>query len=279
MAFYPVAPDWKVQYHEDNSAGFVQSTSGGAVTVISTGTLAQMNSETTGPTQPCDGSSRCGIIFPCLMDVIGICISTNGGDNPNGVLKTSTDTTSGGDGTWTTISTTFQIYGALTVPRWRTDVQAVTLNGIRALSVVPTGSSGSIRWFNIYGRPTVGEAPDRLIFWDPTLSQMLSPATFDFGDQPRATTTTRTFRIKNNSPTLTANGIVLSAAAASAASPTLASQTTFSPDGTTFTASPNIGNLAPGTVSGTLHARLALTNTAQLAPWRQRIKASATTWT
>ena len=82
---------------------------------------------------------------------------------------------------------------------------------------------------------------------------------------------------QNNSSTQRANGSFCPRI--NAMSPSLQSQTTFSTDGSTFTASPNIGNLAAGAVSGTLHMRLTLTNSAQLAVGRQRIKALATTWT
>jgi hypothetical protein len=94
------APDWKIQYHEDNSVGFTQYTGGGVVNTVASSTMNAMNGESGGYTIPLDSNTRLGIIFPCLMDVVCVFANTNGTDTTGSVLRTSTDTTIGDDGTW-----------------------------------------------------------------------------------------------------------------------------------------------------------------------------------
>ncbi len=90
---------------------------------------------------------------------------------------------------------------------------------------------------------------------------------------------TKTFRIKNNSATLTANSIVISADELTPASPALAGVITFDNAGGGFVAAPNIGALAPGILSGVITQKILPTSAAQLGIWRQRVKAIAGSWT
>jgi hypothetical protein len=281
--YYPDAPDFKVWYNDDGSVPFTQPTTGGTVVPIPpTPNAGMINGEgTSNASVAVSTTSRVGVVFPQLVDVKGLFFLHNGStSDASGVVRTSSDTTSGADGVWSTRTSTFPSKGqgdAGGTVAWRSAVQVVDYTSIRGLTF-SANTGGQCRQFHIYGRPTAGENPDRLRFWDPTLDQEIGGAYFDFADQAQGQVKVVQFRIKNNSPTKTATTITVTDDALSTASPTLASQTAFSTDGSNFNSTVVVASLAPGALSGILHVRLALQVSAQLGPWRQRLKATATTW-
>jgi hypothetical protein len=282
--FYPDAPDHKIYYNDDGSAVFGQATTGGSVATVSAALANGLNGEANGGAVTMSSTVRIGLVFPQAMDIAGLFVVTNVGvGDTSGIVRTSTDTTMGADGAWTTQTSAFPIVSvndAAATTKWRTAVQSVSYLGVRGLTVSGNAAGSPFcRAFHIYGRPSSGENPDRLRFWHPTTDTEVLGPHFDYGDVPRSGTATVQFRIKNNSTTKTANTITVADDALTAASPTLASQTTFSADGTSFSATLPIGNLAPGALSAILHARLVLNATAQIGAWRQRFKATAATWT
>jgi hypothetical protein len=283
--YFPDAPDHKVYYNDDGTFVFTQGTGGGATSPLPGSEDAnRLNGE--NPWANASGlnaTTRTGFAFPQSMNIVGIYVATNGGgvgDN-SGILRTSVDTTNGSDGTWTAPTTTLGItaFGDPSYTlRWRTHIQTVSCLGIKGLTISTGNSQGSGRSVHLYGRPAAGANPDRLRFWHPTTDTEVLGPHFDYGDLLQGQSAVVQFRVKNNSTTKTANAITVADDSLHVSSPTLASQTTFSSDGTTYSATLNIGNLAPGALSAVLRARLVLVGNAQVGPWRQRFKATPGTW-
>lgn len=237
--------------------------------------------ETTGQ----NGGPLMGVIFPELRDLVGYYIAHNnfGAGNPVGVfnLAWSANTTNGYDGAWTNLGTpTFYT----TMANFRSPT-ALSVTGAKAIRYNPqqTGgaaNAGSITYgFHVYGKPSTGQALDRLRIWHPTLDQEMAGPGLDFGDYGRGYTIDRTFRIKNNSSSLSANSIVLSfEALPNDASPTVVSMMSLSQGGA-FASTQNIGTLAPGEISGVCTLRIASPSNTTLGLWRQRLIATAGSWT
>lgn len=272
---YPDAPAPKMFYESDGSALFY-----GATEETSLANKKLVNDETMGG--PVIGSAAPRIIFPELRDILGIAFQ-HGSISASFGVETSPNTTNGTDGTWTSRAT--NIAGALNVIQphrnaVRTGLTGMPWTGVKGIRPTQNAMGGDTTlWFlNVYGYPTTNTGLNRLLFWNPTTDIELVTASLDFGDVARGATVTKQFRIKNNSTTLTANSIVISEDELTAPSPTIVSQTTFDNAGSGYAATQNIGNLAPGGISGIITQRIILSSTAQILPWRQRVMAVAGSW-
>jgi hypothetical protein len=279
--FYPDAPDHKMFYQDDGTTWFNQDSSNGVVTAANQNQASNLNGETLANNFYMSATNRVGLIFPQAVDIAGMFLCSNvSASDTSGIVRTSTDTTNGADGAWTTQTSTFpNVTGnePSAASKWRTAIQTVTYSGIRGLTIA-ANTGGYVHQLHLYGRPSTGQNPDRLRFWQPSTDAEVTGPHFDYGDLARGASGTVQFRVKNNSATKTASAITVADDALTSASPTLASQTTFSADGSAFSATLSIGDLAPGALSGVLYARLTLTNSAAVGPWRQRFKASAINW-
>ena len=126
--------------------------------------------------------------------------------------------------------------------------------------------------FHIYGEKAAGETPHDIIFIDhDTTPGVEYAAPEDFGDRPLGTSVVRQFRVKNVSPTLTANSINIQCNDSDFA---------ISTDGVTWVVTINIASLAAGAESATLYMR----NTTPapgnpLGPRFARIVAIVGSWT
>ena len=145
------------------------------------------------------------------------------------------------------------------------------------------GSAGwDIKTFHIYGYRTdfIG---NWLTLWHPTINQPLSdtPGLMDLGNLPRNTGDVNfTFRIKNSSPLLTANGVTLARDALTDGTPSIVTATTLSYDGGAFGTTATVGTLVPGNISGLCTARVNIGATAPIGIWAApRILATTTSWT
>jgi hypothetical protein len=149
-------------------------------------------------------------IFPELRDIDGTFFSgysTSGGY----YLGTSTDTTNGLDGSWTTQTTTRTVFApnVFVIPGYRDDVYEWTASAVRALQWVAEDQSANafgIRAAEIFGEIASGETPDRIILLDDDTGLEVSIPQ-DWGDRPRGTARDKLLRLKNNSGSLTASTI------------------------------------------------------------------------
>jgi hypothetical protein len=241
--------------------------SGGTFTVASTGFTTV---QTSG-----------AMIFPELRDIDAV---WHGMTNSNVTIiafESSVDTTNGLDGTWTGHGA-YTARAATDKISMRQDITSYTgITAVKAIRWRATnvgGGGGNAHRISphVFGKPSVGAAPDRLRLWHPTLDQQVPPAHFDWGNIAISTNQTKTFRVKNPSTTLTAQAVTISANALTDSTPTNVSQHTFSLNGIDFASTLNIGNLAPDAVSSVISVKRTLPSNAPLGLWWARILAVGT---
>lgn len=280
---YPDVPAPRMAYDMDGSTMFMLNPNTNALTLLSGGGLASLNSETGTAAVFGYGSGGYyrGIIFPQLRDVSAYFINNNGNTYQwsYGATQVSTNTTNGIDGTWTTIESNFSFS---TIANYRSAIKTVTgATGIIAIRFYAGAGPGSItnNWgaFHLYGQYSA--AGDRLLMWDPALDQALGGAALDFGDVQQGNIQTKTFRIKNQSATLTANSITIDDQALTDFTPSIPPQYDYSLDGgATYTQTLSIGNLGPGAISSVITVRKSTPNNAALSLHTLRITATASSW-
>lgn len=284
---YPDPPNaLRMAWDRDGTVLCQVRTDTGAITTYGSTERNNLNDEDTdGLNFTTTGSMsvyRFCLIFPELRDITHYAIgATFGGGVTPGALQWSADTTNGFDGTWTNAVNPWVNKG--TNASLLRSPDAVTINGAKAVRWY--GNTGGFTqdittlFAHFYGGPAAGQNPDRLRLWHPSSdAEMLGP-NFEFGNVARSTSADKTFRIKNNSATLTANDVVLSLGALTDTSPSVPGQYLLSQDGVNFAATQNIGNLAPGAISGVMTLRRVTPSNAVLGLWWARVLAVATSWT
>lgn len=278
--FYPDVPAPRMAYDRDGSVLF--HTDGSSYSTQLSSTEAQRLNDEGGAVTQLD-VVWVGVIFPELRDLRGFAFQHGSASPDNVQLQTSSNTTNGLDGTWVSqFNTNVSNYSTTTM---RTDIKSLLVNGVKGVRCFKNkGGDKGLYTLHLYGTITTGENLDRLRIWHPTLDEPLDDNTsadgayFDWGDVTRNTTQDRTFRIKNNSATLTSNSIVLSPQALTDTTPTVVSQMTLS-DGGAFTGSLNIGNLSPGALSPVITLRRTIASNATLSLWTGRINVNPGSWT
>lgn len=284
--FYPDVPAPRMAYDIDGTVGFrLSAVRSGTVTALSNANLITWNDETTSTITvgPASSSNSFGLIFPQLRDIVGFLYWTGVG---NSTFDVSSDTTNGVDGTWSSPATLTNLATAGGAPQTlRTNILTVSWTGVKAVRETHAhgGSPTSSIW-HIYGTISSGETPDRLRMWHPTLDEPLDDNTtadgahLDWAEVTQGTTADKTFRIKNESATLTANSIDITTEVLTDASPAIGPQITYS-DGGAFATTLNIGNLSPGTLSSVITVRRTTSSSAALSVWWWRTVAEAGSWT
>jgi len=298
---YPDVPGYRFAYDVDGTVGAVTSISGGTVTNITTTDMQKMNQNTSIPADSGSrfdsrnyvggaGSNYIILLFPEVRSINGYMFLTHWQNNPSGgrVIQTSTDTTNGSDGAWTTQVASYpQLNGDAigTSPLYRTAINSVSWNNIKAVRWAIT----HVGWaFHIYGFIPPSESPNRLRIVDMSTTSSMSDgitptgedmaAQLDFGNIAQRASSTKQFKVINNSTVQTANNITVSLNVPSNANPSLIGQYQISTDNIAFANAINIGALAPSTESGTLYVRMNPASNAQLGPWSARLIAHPTSW-
>jgi hypothetical protein len=236
-------------------------------------------------------------IFPEPRDIYGYYMfmrSTNGvGLDKVMQLQTSTDSTNGVSGTWTT----HIVEEDLTANLWHAGsnysnstayriairnqyipdvrVYRFIIYQVYGLARDPVRVDGS----HIYGEIAAGQTPDRLLFID-ELTGLEFDAPIDWGDVPRGTTLERDIRIRNNSSTLTAADNDLNFEALSGLSDTWHS---IKDGGGSFGPTLNIASIAPGATypaaGDPLTVRLMVAMDEQLSLQASRLRLFTNSWT
>lgn len=278
---YPDIPAPRMAYDRDGSQVFIVTPTGGA-TQKAASEMKTMNGESlAGMASVTGGGGWMVMIFPELRDISAYCMA----DQFNGVtaIETSTNTTNGFDGTWTSLGTVS--HAPVTLASIRSNIHTVSgagTTGVKAIRFAQTSGLSGITFFflHLYGTPSAGQNPNRLEFWHPTLNQSLNitPAYLDWGDRPRSTVLSRQVRLKNLSSSLTATSVVVGVEALTDTSPTMVSQYALSWDGTTFSPTLTISSLSPGQISAGIIVRQTLLSNAVLSLWTQRLYAQAGVW-
>jgi hypothetical protein len=273
---YPVPPDHRIAYDRNGTVAFVADENfTGIIGQLTLADLQAMNNESSDQPALHGASSYWRgyiFLFPQAYDISGAVAWVSYAYSAS-LFQVSTDTTNGIDGTWTNI-TKFAVSGDVSF--LRTHITAEASNGIIGLRfAVHSGSGASLYAFHLYGTPST---PNNLKLWDAALDQRVGPALFDFGDVPQSSTHTKIFRVKNLNATQTAYSVALSVETLTDATPSFAAEHTLSTDGTTFTPTVNVGDLAPGAISDTVTLQQALPANAALSLWWARVNADADHW-
>lgn len=269
--FYPDVPANRFALHLDGTQAYtIDSTNN--ITSITSQLPTLVNDEDDDTSTTFRSKTAVVFIFPELRDIAGYYY--NDSESGQGSMQVSNDTTNGLDGTWTTIANPFLNHNTNVTPGYRTAIRTVTAGGVKAVKF-NFGAYGyrDARAVHLYGTIPEAQNPDRLVFWEPVNNNPTPGAWFDWGDIQQGTSATKQFRIKNNSSTLTANDVTLSSGAV-----THSMSLEFSTDGTTYSASPNVGNIAPGATSSILYVRRNVPSSEPMRPQACTISASAASW-
>lgn len=278
---YPDVPGPRLAYDRDGTVGLNTNSGFTAVAGQLTSTqLRALNDETI--TTVVAGGGLC-LIFPELRDIVGVYLDhgeQSSGSTPGmSPLYWSPDTTNGIDGTWTSLGAQGDGFFTASPTRMRNNIKPLAQPGVRGLRVAQSGGGATItyRIWHVYGSPS--DPNDCLRLWHPSLDQEVGGSHFDWADFRRLSSDDRQFRVKNNSDTLTASTITVSAEAPTDTTPSVAAQHLFSADGTNFGASVVIPSLAPGALSDPITLRRVTPSNAFLSLWWARVAAVAGVWT
>lgn len=281
---WPDLPNPRFEYDRDGTR--IYQIIGTTVTEVTGSPPTSMNDENSGSNwRPIAGGFSVLFVFPELRDITHMFMDTWSAGNTSKV-EWSNDSTTGLDGTWNTAAAAFPVSGTnLTETRYRVDIQTMTgLTGIKMLRITAPGGSNAFNTIHMYGKASAGQNLNRLRFWHPTLDAPLDdyPAWLDWGNVAQNSSDTRQFRVKNDSPSLTAGGVKVFMQALSESNPTQVSQHTLSSDNVTFVPSVSpglaLGNLNAQAISGILYLKRSTPTNAQLSLWRQRLVSTADTW-
>lgn len=282
---YPDVPSWRMPYDRDGTQLYHMNYDSGVLTQLDQSIAAMLNDEdndgyhvyASASDFPYDGGHYLILMFPEKRDLDAYAYNYSSRTISNAWV--STDTTNGADGTWTSIPLA---PGQTLKSGMRSGIQSVTALGIRALKLQAGvyGSDGgtNFRMLHLYGEVAPGENPDRLMIWHPALDQRVDPAYFDWGNTPRGSSKTRSFRIKNVSPAKQANSIRVAMDVASDSSPSILGQMDLTIDGSSYLAQVNIGDLLPGEISDPVTIRRDILENAQMGLWWYRVFAEASEW-
>lgn len=279
---YPDVPSWRMAYDRDGTQVF--QIINGVATQVSASAVQIMNNEANDAAVSGANFSTTEwcLIFPEQRDIDGYWINLNRNTDWVGAtpLKVSADTTTGIDGTWTTVPGYAPDSNFAAIPRYRDSIKSVTFLGMKAIKFGVSDPNNfqpkGIRNFHVYGEKVPGQNLDRLEIWHPTLDQKVGPAYFDFGNSARASTTTRTFRVKNISPTKTAQQVRVAMEISTDSNPALLGQMTMSLDGSVWLPQVNVGDLGPGQISQVISLRRDTVSNAQMGLWAFRVFAEST---
>ncbi len=289
---YPNVPSWRMAWDVDGTQLFGRD-NGGSPYSISAGDKTDLNSETPDAGYPGNlfVKRTLILIFPEARDLDGYYLqghSSGAGGPTSGPLEVSTNSTNGIDGTWTQLKGVSSDGGAFSYTGIektfaRTAIEANTVLGIKALRFSAYGgnSRNVFGLIHLYGEPAPGVNLQRLEIWHPTLDQRLGEADLDWGDVPRNSSATRTFRIKNMHPTLTANSVRAAMSILTDTAPSVVGQAALSKDGgLTWAAQQTLSSpLGPGAISSVLQIRRTTPANATLSVWWHRLFADCTSWT
>lgn len=266
---YTALPDRRIPYDNDGTVIYNRGATGvinfdlGPDTAPTGAQAAELNDDdvvdTGNATWHTTGSnlSHCStwFFFPETREVTAYAAGFAGSTIPTsgtGTIQGSVDTTNGVDGTWETASLTGGVPNYINqLDGWRRTIKAISFTGgkraIRYAFEHNTVQDINLVLLHLYGEKTAGQTPNDLIFIDhDTTPGVEYQSEEDFGDRPLATSVVRQFRVKNVSPTLTANAVNIQCNDADFA---------ISTDSITWVVTINIASLAPGAQSATMYIR------------------------
>lgn len=222
------------------------------------------------------------LLFPQKMEIDGYYYNFYAQSNtPNHFLSTSANTTNGVDGSWSALGSEIRVLNTTVKPDYRDDVQTSAISNVvavlhqsgNAFVGISTPVHG-VRALHLYGTITPGETPDRLLFLDPLNSDAEFTQPLDYGNRGRGTTNVRQIKVQNNSGTLTANTVQITAEEIAG---TGGSLFTFSTDGVNDQGTLGLGNIGPGG-SVTVYVHLTIPDAQALDLYDSRFYVNVASW-
>ncbi len=290
---YPNAPSRRIAYDDDGTVvlwnglvvmNFDDLAPVGTVPALPLLAMPQADidqindEETTSPTQSnqvANTSSWIVQMFLQKMEIDGGYYNVNPTHSGRSQwMMASDDTTNGIDGTWSDLSVTTP-KNTTVADDYRDSITSMADSNILAVTSFQ-GSDERIRWrqLHLYGAMSPGETPDKLIFLDPDNLDVEFSLPLDFGDVPRGQTQTDTFKIKNNSGSLTANTVQVTAEDLFDGS---GSWYTYSDDDITYVATLSLGNIGPGGTS-LVHLKQIVPDAQVVGVYAARTRATTASW-
>ena len=282
---YPDVPGPRMSYDKDGSVLARYNNVDDEIVIISSLVKSKLNSEdnigalTINP-QPTASEFYLGVIFPEERSIDGIFVSAiapiNGAPDQfmDIDVEYSTDTTNFIDGTWTVAYADLP-FALKPKTDYRSSINNLSIAsavGIRIIDRANSGNTGQIKNLHLYG--SIINDSNRLAFWHPEDDVPLSGAWLDFGNHKQATYTSKLFRLKNLSPSDTANTIRLSTQALTDTLPTNVSQYTLSYpdyDAGAFNDYIEISTLEPQEISDVIEYKRATLSNAIISTWSVRL--------
>lgn len=187
----------------------------GAVTVLMNDESNTNNGSLTGGTSG-GLERRLAWVFPELREFDGFFGSSlQGSANRLLTLASSGDTTNGVDGTWTTRLADVATgcgNSTTTYDNYRDEIFSVAVGNVRGVRLLVQVDQNQFQSGHIYGEISPGETPDRLLWIDNTTGLEFN-LPIDYGDIPRGSAEDRELKLKNNSASLTAASVQITAEA------------------------------------------------------------------
>lgn len=297
---YPNVPSWRMAWDTDGTQFFytidagapVESPSGAVVlNNEDVGEHLRVNPGFYGQSYGHGSTTQFLWIFPELRDIHAMVFGEMAGSfsAPPSYATTfridvSSNTTNGLDGTWVNYIPNGSAWSRFADKSYlRTELVNTSALGVKAIRLEAYAPSNALHYLvgaHFYGDRVSGETPQRLEIWHPTLDQKLGASALDWGNVPRNTVETRSFRIKNMHSTLNANSVRAAMSILTDTSPSVVGQLSISQDGgSTWAAQQTLSDpLAPGAISPVLQIRRNTASNATLSLWWSRVFADAASW-
>lgn len=213
---YPDAPSRRMALDDDGTFWGRYNTEGGTGAMVEISEAVQetaTDEENTNAilwVQNVDGYFH--HIFPELRELDGYFLAV-AAVNTFGVY-TSGDTTNGYDGTWTQRQApgTGWFYTD-NYANYRSGILSAAVSNVRGVRLTKVGGVGSnddVKGWHLYGEISAGETPDRLLWFDDNTDLEFSKP-IDYGDKPRGSAEDYVVYLKNNSGSLSANSVQITA--------------------------------------------------------------------
>lgn len=269
-------------YDEDGTVVFYGNQDGsGALTELTTQQRIDLNDEDQSGHDKGNPAAFYWLIFPELREVDGFFAARSAGNAEFlESLYSSGDTTNGRDGVWT--QQIANVDNAATVlASYRTNITSLAVPNQRGIrmgqAAYQSGKVGSsVTAIHVYGEIFAGQTPDRLLFLD-SASGLEFGLPIDYGDVPRGSAADRLIKLKNNSTSLTAGSVQLTAESLYLNS---AAWYTFSEDGVLFQGTlPLTAAIGPGASSPTITLRRDIPDSETPGLHAGRVQASVGSWT
>lgn len=286
---YPDNPSRRIAYDDDATVVLLAEEAGGqtgfgdppgiAYANASVADMDAINDEDFASVISASGSSVVNFVtmlFPEKRDIDGLYHVTSATSvSEFHTAAKSLDTTNGYDGTWSDLALTDLHDIAWVADHYRDNIESQSEINVLGLMFKVKGSLGSQhRLIHIYGTQSAAGTPDRLLYLDPDDADAEFTKPLDFGDVPRGQTQTDTFKIKNNSSTVSANTVVVTAEDLfGGAGPWY----TFSDDDISYSASLGLGNLAAAATK-LVYVKQVVPDAQAPGVYVARVKATQASW-